>query len=156
MGRLALVICVTFWLSGCGLFSQSHPEPSVTGVIKLVVKGADYLNPDTYGRPCPVVIKLYELPECQVFRNYRFLDLYNRADHFLGAQMLYIRELSPLHPGQVVQLDIPLVNGAGCLAALAGYSQFMEGTPSATLPIKSSGSAQLTVEGLRVVLTGEQ
>ncbi|WP_281647493.1 type VI secretion system lipoprotein TssJ [Parendozoicomonas sp. Alg238-R29] len=154
--RLWLCIPVLY-LAGCSWFggdsNNKDSQPALAGIIKLTVRGADYLNPDTYGRPCPVVLRLYELPDCSVFGQYRFLDLYNQADHFLGAQLLYTRELAPLHPGQTLTLDIPLVKGAGCIAALAGYSQYREGSPSATLPIMQSANVQLTVEGLRVVLT---
>ena len=157
MTGCALVL--TFlWLAGCGVWSRDHstvPEPVLSGVLKLSVTGADYMNPDIYGRPCPVVIRLYEVPDCEVIRQYRFLDLYNKADHFLGSQLLYVRELSPLHPGQRLQLDLPLVKGAGCLAAFAGYSQFHEGTPSVALPVHGSSRVQLAVEGLRVVMTQE-
>ena len=161
--RASLLTLMLGLLAGCGLFggllggidgdSRTGSQPELAGVVKLMVKGADYVNPDTYGRPCPVVIRLYEVPDCQIINQYRFLDLYNKADHFLGSRLLYVRELPPLHPGQAVNLDIPLVKGGGCLVALVGYSQFREGTPLATLPITGSSTVQLNAEGLRVVLT---
>ena len=145
----------TSLLSGCGSSSGTKSDPAqpvLSGVVTLVVRAADYVNPDTYGRPCPVVVRLYQISDCSVLRQYRFLDIYNQADHFLGARLLSMRALNPLHPGQSLTMDLPLVKGAGCLAAYAGYSQYRDGSPFATLPLSSSATVQLTLEGLRVVL----
>ncbi len=154
---LALTFAVmAVQLSGCSfvshLFGGGSDTPEIAGSILLRVKAADYVNPDAYGRPCPVVVRLYEISHCELYRQFRFLDLYNQPDHFLGAQLLYRKELDPLHPGQQRDLQLPLMKGTGCLVALAGYSQFRNGTPSAALPIAVSGKVYLKVEGLRVVL----
>ena len=157
-----LQMVLTAQLAGCSSVSSalfgSDPspvleQPALTGVLKLLVHAADYVNPDIHGQPCPVVVRLYQMNDCDILQKFRFLDLYREADHFLGARLLAERELPVMHPGQVLQLNLPLVKGAGCLAALSGFSRYQEGHAMAWLPVTGSAQLQVRVEGLRIVLT---
>ena len=151
-----LALIGSLLLSGCGLFGGGDGGKgdalALAGVVSLKIRVADFVNPDVYGRPCPVELRFYQVEDCQAFRQQRFLDLYNQADRFLGSQLLDVHKLYALKPGQVLSLDLPLLKGTKCLAALAGYNQFREGSPTATLAISKTGHARVTLEGLRVVL----
>ncbi|MCL6271091.1 type VI secretion system lipoprotein TssJ [Sansalvadorimonas sp. 2012CJ34-2] len=155
---LPLVLILSLAMGGCSFFGGDKKKagddetPVLSGIVALTVRVADFVNPDIYGRPCPVEVRLYEVEDCQTFRQQRFLDLYNQADRFLGAQLLKTHELYSLKPGQTLNMNLPIIKGTKCLAALAGYSQFRDGSPTSTLAISGSENVRLTLEGLRVVL----
>ncbi len=152
-----LLMAGLFGLAGCSWLAGNEDDNEtgqlpLAGVLSLTVRAADFVNPDVYGRPCPVEVRFFEVNDCQMFRQQRFLDLYNQADRFLGGNLLFTHKFLAVRPGQVIKVNLPMVKGTQCIGALAGYSQFREGTPMTSLAVSESARVKLTVEGLRVVL----
>ncbi|MGR5235976.1 type VI secretion system lipoprotein TssJ [Vibrio alfacsensis] len=65
----------------------------------LEITAKHNINPDSNGRPSPVVVYVFELTSSTVFENQDFFSLYENYDNVLGPDLVNKYEIS-LTPGQ--------------------------------------------------------
>lgn len=87
---LALII---FTCSGCDRIFGEQPAKVI-----IEVEASKELNPDSNGRPSPVVVRLYQLKSADAFNSALFDDLYYDGDEILGADLITVREIN-VFPG---------------------------------------------------------
>jgi type VI secretion system protein VasD len=97
---LRFVYCGVFALA-CGCASK--PPPPTVAELEVVV-GSD-VNPDSSGRPSPVIVWMYELKSLAAFNAASSTSLREResAKKELGGDLVAREEL-PLQPGQRLQM----------------------------------------------------
>lgn len=90
----AIFTGITFLLiAGCA----SKPPEDVT--VKGSLQAADNVNPDSDGRPSPLVVKIFQLKGKDKFEQADFFPLFDSAEETLGADMLAVEEFM-LTPGE--------------------------------------------------------
>ena len=87
-------------LTGCGFFKDKTPppppEPTIVAV-EFIAEGD--INPDSQGRPSPLVIRIYQLKYYEAFKNVDYDALYDDDAAVLGNELIAKKEII-LQPGQ--------------------------------------------------------
>jgi type VI secretion system protein VasD len=112
-GALLLAACVL--LASC---ATTKPPPPLVAHARIVV-GAD-VNPDSSGRPSPVVVRLYQLRDDGEFAAADFFPLYDKEKETL-AKSLISRQEYVLSPGESRDLDLPVDAQTRFLGVLAAF-----------------------------------
>lgn len=108
-----LVACALL-LASCA----SKPAKPVPARAQIVVS-AD-ANPDTSGRPSPVVLRVFQLRNDGEFATADFFALYDKEKETLGASFVS-REEYVLAPGETRNLQLELNGEARFLGAIAAF-----------------------------------
>ena len=101
-------------LGACG---GGAPKATPTRA-SLVVAGD--VNPDSSGRPSPVVVRLYQLKEQGAFSDAAFFALFDKEPETLGPSLVS-REEYELKPGETRSLGLSVAPEAHFLGVIAGY-----------------------------------
>jgi type VI secretion system protein VasD len=97
--------------------ASKPPKPVDTKAVFAV--SAD-VNPDSTGRPSPVVVRIYQLRGDAEFKGADFFALYDKEKETLGASFIS-REEQTLFPGQQLEMKLPLSADARFVGAIAGF-----------------------------------
>ena len=112
-------------LSGCivlasGMLAACGGAPPKPAVAKMQIVAVQDLNPDSKGRPSPIVLRLYQLRTEGEFANAEFFPLYEREKELLAASLI-TREEYTLAPGEERDLKFEVAPDARFLGVLAAY-----------------------------------
>ncbi len=110
----AWIACAAFAFAGCAA------KPAKPVETKAVLSASEDVNPDSTGRPSPVVVRIYQLRGDTEFNNADFFALYEKDKEILGASLI-AREEKTLFPGQQLETDMPLSPEARFVGAVAAY-----------------------------------
>lgn len=115
-GRLLLGCVVAFGVlfAGCA----SKPPPPVPAHAQLIA-GAD-VNPDSSGRPSPIVVRLFQLRNDGEFAAADFFAVYDKEKETLAGSFIS-REEYVLSPGENRQFDLPLNPETRFIGVIAAY-----------------------------------
>ena len=81
-------ICVVVMLSACGLFGKDKPPPPPEPTrIVLELEAAGDINPNSQGRPSPLVLRIYQLTSYSKFEDADFFSLYQKANEVLSGDL---------------------------------------------------------------------
>jgi type VI secretion system protein VasD len=108
------LLAVGALLTACGS-KPPKPEPARL----RIVAGAD-ANPDSSGRPSPVVVRVFQLRADGEFAAADFFALYDKEKETLG-QSLIARQEYVLVPGETRQLELSLDPQARYVGAVAAF-----------------------------------
>lgn len=134
-------------LSGC----SSDPVPTITTYPVEVVAGSD-INPYQQSSANPVVIRLYQLTDQQMFQQLDFIDLYNSDVERLAANLVSKQVLPIVIPGSTTNQSIDLNKNTLYLAVLAEFADYQSGTTKAVtlLPTEADQYFRVTLAGATV------
>lgn len=107
---IAIVLAGT---AGCA----GTPKPAL---IKAQFDVQPSVNPDSRGRPSPVVVRLYELKSLAAFNGADFFSIYERDKETLGAELL-AREEFLFRPGETRKLERKLQPEATYVGVIAAF-----------------------------------
>jgi type VI secretion system protein VasD len=110
----AWLACAAMAVAGC---ASKAPKPVET---KAELTASADVNPDSSGRPSPIVVRIYQLRGDTEFNNADFFALYERDKEILGASLIG-RDEKTLFPGQHQEIDLPLSGEARFVGAVAAY-----------------------------------
>jgi type VI secretion system protein VasD len=125
-------------LAGC---SSAPPKPVATKATLVV---AQDVNPDSNGRPSPIVVRIYQLKEEGAFNNADYFALMDKEQEALGASLLS-REEYELQPGESRTLDLKIPPEARYLGAIAGYRDIRNAHWKALSPAPEKSLKDLVV-----------
>lgn len=114
-GLIACICVLTLALAAC---ASKSPTERVETRTQLLANTD--LNPDTGGRPSPVVVRIYQLRGDTEFLNSDFFALYSNEKSALGANLV-ARDEFVVNPGERRDVRIGLSNEARYVGALAAY-----------------------------------
>jgi type VI secretion system protein VasD len=100
-------------VAGCSSKPPKPPPPTKAAI----VVSAD-VNPDSGGRPSPIVVRLYQLKEEGAFNGASYFALADKEQATLGPS-LESREEYELQPGQTKELVLKIPPEARYLGAVA-------------------------------------
>jgi type VI secretion system protein VasD len=102
------------------LAAACAPKPPKPVEAKALVTASENVNPDSAGRPSPVVLRIFQLRGDAEFNGADFFALYEREKETLG-QSLILREEFVLRPGEQREVVLPLSREARHLGAIAAF-----------------------------------
>lgn len=122
----ALLLLALLGLSGCGLFSKDKdkgdaPAPAAKERDLLIVASSS-ANPDTGGRPSPVVVRVYVLASSAEFLGADFATLYGNEKTALPGGWVS-REEALLAPGSSKAVKLAAKPEGRQLCALAAFRE---------------------------------
>jgi type VI secretion system protein VasD len=110
----AWIACLAVALAACAA------KPAKPVATKAVLSAAADVNPDSTGRPSPIVVRIYQLRGDTEFNNADFFALFEKDKETLGASLIG-RDEKTLFPGQQLEIDLPLSAEARFVGAVAAY-----------------------------------
>lgn len=110
-----LIIGACLALAAC---AAKQPKPPAVTHAHFVVS-AD-VNPDSTGRPSPIVVRLFQLRNDGEFAAAEFFPLYDKEKETLGATLISRQEYV-LSPGETRAFDLPINPEARFLGVIAAY-----------------------------------
>jgi type VI secretion system protein VasD len=108
------IACLALALAGCAA------KPAKPVDTRAILSASEDVNPDSTGRPSPIVVRIYQLRGDTEFNNADFFALYEKDKEILGASLV-AREEKTLFPGQQLETDVPLSSEARFVGAVAAY-----------------------------------
>lgn len=93
------------------------------------------VNPDSSGRPSPIIVRLYELKTVAGFNRADFFSLWDREQDTLSADLV-AREEIQLRPGEQRTIERPADPDARQLAVVAAYRNLERADWRRAVPIK--------------------
>lgn len=112
LARMAFAV-VLMGMAGCA----GTPKPAL---VKAQFDVQASVNPDSRGRPSPVVVRLYELKSLAAFNGADFFSVFERDKETLGAELL-AREEFLFRPGEKRQLERKLQPEATFVGVIAAF-----------------------------------
>ncbi|WP_241495983.1 type VI secretion system lipoprotein TssJ [Paraburkholderia monticola] len=97
--------------------SPSPPPPTIVKISVVVHASA---NPDSSGRPSPVLVRVYELKSTAAFDSADFFTLYGKDQATLGAD-LNARNEFLLRPGESRSVELTVQQGTKFIGVVAAY-----------------------------------
>ncbi|HTV80436.1 MAG TPA: type VI secretion system lipoprotein TssJ [Steroidobacteraceae bacterium] len=101
-------------LAGC------HSAPPKPVPERATLSVAPNVNPDSSGRPSPVVVRIYQLKDEGAFNNADYFALMDKEQETLGPTLVE-REEYELQPGETRVLELNVAPEARYLGAIAGF-----------------------------------
>jgi type VI secretion system protein VasD len=120
----------------CVACAGKPPKPPPPTKAAIVVS-AD-VNPDSAGRPSPIVVRLYQLKEEGAFNAASYFSLWDKEQSALGPS-LESREEYELQPGQARELILKIPPEARYLGAVAAYRDLNNSRWKALSPAPEKG-----------------
>ena len=149
MIKFILIVLFTFNLVACGLFSHS-PE-TIKNVDITIGKN---VNPYNVNRASPVILRIYQLSNGQLFNDAPFIELYNNDVKVLANELISKKVLPIFKPNSRHKIALELEKEARYVAVLAEFANFKEGKAKATvkLPLNEDFIIDIKVGGLTVTI----
>jgi type VI secretion system protein VasD len=139
-GFLLCVVCAVLALGGCrSARPPSAPKPLA---VQIEVTAAPDLNPDSRGRPSPVLLHVYQLRDGGKFQTSDFESVTARAESVLAADTVG-REVLMVQPGASTQLHLNVAPEAQTLGVVAEFSDLTSGRWRAASPVTDGGLVAL-------------
>ncbi|MGF1848943.1 type VI secretion system lipoprotein TssJ [Vibrio lentus] len=149
MKRLILLsLCLL--ISAC---SSSDPVPVVTQY-SLTVKADATVNQYNDDQANPVVVRLYQLTDQQLFKQLPFIDLYNNDLQLLAANLVSKQVLPIVLPSSEQKLTLDINKNTQYIAALVEFADYQNSTTKTVLmmPADPEQTLELTITGKKAEL----
>lgn len=130
--------------TGCA--SGPPADVSVRGSISVV----EDVNPDSSGRPSPLMIRIYELAAPDKFEAADFFDLTDNAEATLGTDLLGVEPIM-LAPGDSQPYDAEYDPNTRYIGVIAGYRDIHRATWRATVEMPGRSITNLMRRGGLVI-----
>jgi len=132
---------------------SNKPPPPPPPTKAAIVVAAD-VNPDSGGRPSPIVVRLYQLKEEGAFNSANFFDLTDKEQATLGPS-LDSREEYELLPGQTREIVLKIPPEARYLGAVAAYRDLNNSKWKALSPAPETGLLDFVRKHKLIVSVGK-
>ena len=106
-------------LAAAGLAACASQPPKPVATQATLSASAD-VNPDSEGRPSPVVVRIYQLKGDAEFNDAGFFALFDNEKATLGENLI-MRDERTLFPGQKAPFNVALSPDARFLGVVAAY-----------------------------------
>jgi type VI secretion system protein VasD len=131
-----MLACGVALVAGCG----SSGPPLLQGTLKA----NPTTNPDVHGRPSPVVVRLYELKDIDVFSSADFFSLYDKEAETLGSALVGKEEFD-LRPGETRPYKRQLQPDTKFIGVVAAFRDLENSRWRQTAPVPAKKNVTITV-----------
>jgi type VI secretion system protein VasD len=111
------IFYANIFLTGC---ASTKNLDDAGGVAKIKIVASDSINPSPSNNPSPVVLKIFQLKDDQLFTQSDFFALYLHPKKTLGEDYVNEREITVV-PGESKDIQLPLHSNARYITVLAAY-----------------------------------
>lgn len=148
---LVLATLFTTTLGGC---LQVRKKLDLETKAEIDFFAASDVNPNTEGRPSPVVVKLFKLADSRQFKQQDFLALYENAKERLGVDLLEAVKLKEFAPNEQRIEKFKLNPDVKYIGILAEFSRYKEANATMVIPVESykTNSYRIKISHLNVRL----
>lgn len=138
-------VLVAGLLAGCfGKKPPPGPEIPKPAKLDLVVNASADLNPDSTGRPSPLVVRIYALRQMTEFEKADFFALFEKDEQVLAAALAKREEII-LKPGDSLMQPREYPPDTKFVAVMAAYRDVERSTWRASGPITAGSTAVVTL-----------
>ncbi|MFB9215336.1 type VI secretion system lipoprotein TssJ [Vibrio sinaloensis] len=136
-------------LGGC----SSDPAPVISQYNMTVTTDAA-VNASENNSANPVVVRLYQLTDVQLFKQLPFIDLYSQDIELLSANLVSKQVLPVVLPSSETQHVLDINKTTQYIAVLVEFVDYQNSVAKAfsTLPTEEEQYLQLTIEGAKASL----
>ena len=117
------------------------------------------INPDELNRPSPLFIRMYELKSSKMMKNADFLDLFERDEELLGADMVVKHKLKRFKPGESRAEKFVLDPETKVVGLYAEFLNFKDSRYKLIIPVVSNNvfrnSVVIRVSGNELIFVDE-
>jgi len=150
MGLFSCFVFLAFVLSGCcTLVCESctllESKPNTEVLLQANITVSENSNPDSDGRPSPIMIRIYQLKSASRFENADFPSLYDNDEMVLGSDLLFKEEMDA-HPGIKIPFERKLQGTARYLGIMVAFRDFEHATWRELIDLPAEGEFPLLVE----------
>lgn len=138
--RLALLALAGTLLAAC----SSAPKPPPPTIVSASFVAAPDLNPDSSGRPSPLVVRVYELKALSAFNDADFFSLWDGDQKVLAAD-LNAREEMVLRPGDSNAMTRNTKAETRFIGVVAGYRDLERAAWRASVAVVPNQTQTITV-----------
>ena len=150
---LGMTVILAF-LAGCA----SKPPEDVT--LKGSLVAVESVNPDSQGRPSPLVIKIYQLEAKDKFELADFFPLFDQPESTLGSDMLGVEDVM-LSPGESRPYEGEFDPQTRFIGVVAAFRDINQARWKAVVPmpeksrrgIRKSGGLVVKADNLAIDIT---
>ncbi|MGF1755922.1 type VI secretion system lipoprotein TssJ [Vibrio makurazakiensis] len=148
MRKVAFLI-FSLMLTAC----SSDPEPVVTKHT-FTVTADTLINQYNDDQANPVVVRIYQLTDQQLFKQLPFIDLYNNDLQLLAANLVSKQILPIVLPNSSQELTLDINKNTQYIAALVEFADYQNSTTKTVqmLPSDPEQYLQLTLTGNKAEL----
>ncbi|EAQ54483.1 type VI secretion system lipoprotein TssJ [Vibrio sp. MED222] len=149
-----MLLSLCLMITAC---SSSDPAPVVTQY-SLTVKADTTVNQYNDAQANPVVVRLYQLTDQQLFKQLPFIDLYNNDLQLLAANLVSKQVLPIVLPNSEQQLTLDINKNTQYIAALIEFADYQNSTAKTVLmmPGDPEQTLELTITGKKAELASIQ
>jgi len=146
---LRLAIFLVFLLAGC----SSDPTP-VFSKYDVTIKADDSLNQYQNSTANPVIVRLYQLTDKQMFSQLPFIDLYNQDVQLLASNLISKQVLPVVLPNTTQKIQIDVNKNTQYIAVLVEFADYQNSQSKSVtmLPTEEEQYIQLTLSGIKAQL----
>lgn len=143
-------LAAALFLAGC----SSDPTP-VVSQYNLHIKTDPLMNPSDANEANPVVVRLYQLTDAQMFKQLPFIDLYTDDVQLLSANLVSKQILPVVLPNTEVDQVLDINATTQYVAVLVEFVDYQNSESKAfsTLPIEENQFLQLNIQGAKASLS---
>lgn len=120
----------------------------------LVMSATADANPDSTGRPSPIVVRVYQLRTDATFTTAEFFPLFDEEQKTLGPELIS-RDEFILAPGERRTIDVALSGETRYVGAVAAFRDIRNSSWRMLLPAPRKGLT-VAVEKTRIVLSAAE
>jgi type VI secretion system protein VasD len=149
-------------MAAIGCAKAPPPEPPAAMTIAaagdakvkaaMTLSASDDTNPDSNGRPSPVVVRVYQLKTDAAFTAAEFFSLFDDEQKVLGAELIS-RDEFLLAPAERKTIDVALSGQTRYVGAIAAFRDIRNSQWRVLVPTPRNGLT-IAVERARIVLSG--
>lgn len=129
-----MLVIVMFMFSGCS-------SPRIT----MEVASQPNVNPDSSGRPSPIIVKMYEMKSDMAFRQGDFQLLFMEPMKVLGSELVAVDELTFV-PGEARTVEYIPMPETRYVGVLAGFRQMERAKWRTVVPVNSEEENTILLE----------
>jgi type VI secretion system protein VasD len=120
----------------------------------MTISVSEDANPDSNGRPSPVVVRVYQLKTDAAFTASEFFPLFDDEQKVLGPELIS-RDEFVLAPAERRTLDVALSGETRYVGAIAAFRDIRNSEWRVLVPAPRKGLT-VAVEKDRIVLSGSE
>jgi len=117
------------------------------------------VNPDDNGIPSPLIIRMYELKSPRIFKKANFIDIYEKDEDVLGADLVARQRLKHIQPGENRKVSFVLNKETKYVGFFAEFLKYKDAEYKVIIPIAQtnvfSSSANIRLSGNQLILIND-
>ncbi len=104
------------------------------------------INPNLQGKPCPLVLQLYQMSDSDAFSTSDYINIYNDQQGTLKKDLLSERVIGIVYPGKTIEKTFDLKDGVSYVGVIADFSDSSDANAKVLFKPKSEGKSLLVLD----------